>query len=88
MSECQHEEIERLHEEIAAFKKRIDQTQRKTAPGELVSTTTHEFNNVLITIINFAGTGMRLDDQETRGKAFEEITEEITRRGLHAPCSS
>jgi signal transduction histidine kinase len=44
-----------------------------TALGELVSTTTHEFNNVLMTIINYAKMGMRHDDKETRDKAFDKI---------------
>jgi signal transduction histidine kinase len=44
-----------------------------TALGELVSTTTHEFNNVLMTIINYAKIGMRRKDDESRKKAFEKI---------------
>ena len=47
--------------------------QRMTALGELVSTTTHEFNNVLMTIINYARMGMRYEDKETRDKAFAKI---------------
>jgi signal transduction histidine kinase len=38
-----------------------------------VSTTTHEFNNVLMTIINYAKLGLRHKDQETRQKAFDKI---------------
>src|SRR4029078_6199661 len=37
------------------------------------STTTHEFNNVLTTIINCARMGQRHHDQATRDKAFEKI---------------
>jgi signal transduction histidine kinase len=44
-----------------------------TALGELVSTTTHEFNNVLMTIINYAKIGMRHKDDATRDKAFDRI---------------
>lgn len=44
-----------------------------TALGELVGTTTHEFNNVLMTIINYARMGMRYDDKPTRDKAFDKI---------------
>ena len=73
MSECQQKEIEQLREEITALKHRLDQSQRMTALGELVSTTTHEFNNVLMTIINYAKMGMRHDDKETRDKAFDKI---------------
>ena len=73
MSECQQNEIQQLQEEIVALKKRLDQSQKMTALGELVSTTTHEFNNVLMTIINYAKMGMRHDDKETRDKAFDKI---------------
>lgn len=73
MSECQQQEIQQLQKEITALKKQIDQCQRMTALGELVSTTTHEFNNVLMTIINYAKMGIRHDDKETRDKAFDKI---------------
>jgi signal transduction histidine kinase len=73
VSECQQQEIEQLQAEIVGLKKRIDECQRMTALGELVSTTTHEFNNVLMTIINYAKMGMRHDDKETRDKAFDKI---------------
>jgi len=73
VSQCQQNEIQQLQNEITVLKKRLDQSQRMTALGELVSTTTHEFNNVLMTIINYAKMGMRHDDKETRDKAFEKI---------------
>ena len=41
--------------------------------GELVSTTTHEFNNVLMTILNYAKMGMRHKDAATRDKCFDKI---------------
>lgn len=44
-----------------------------TALGELVSTTTHEFNNVLTTILNYAKLGLRHKDDATRTKALEKI---------------
>lgn len=73
MSDCQQNELNQLRDEITALKKRLDQSQRMTALGELVSTTTHEFNNVLMTIINYAKMGMRHDDKQTRDKAFDKI---------------
>ncbi len=66
-------EINQLREENEALKRRLQEMQRMTALGELVSTTTHEFNNVLMTIINYAKMGMRHQDQQTRDKAFEKI---------------
>jgi signal transduction histidine kinase len=73
VTQCQQNELEDLRNEITGLKKQLQQTQRMTALGELVSTTTHEFNNVLMTIINYAKMGMRHDDKATRDKAFDKI---------------
>ena len=75
MTQCQQKELEGLRNEVTALKKQLQQTQRMTALGELVSTTTHEFNNVLMTIINYAKMGMRHDDKATRDKAFDKINQ-------------
>ena len=48
-----------LQQQIDTLKQQLCQAQRLTALGELVSTTTHEFNNVLMTILNYAKMGMR-----------------------------
>jgi signal transduction histidine kinase len=58
--------IERLEEELG-------QARRMAALGELVSTTTHEFNNVLTTIINYAKLGLRNKDEPSRDKALTKI---------------
>ncbi|MDX1946610.1 MAG: ATP-binding protein [Pirellulaceae bacterium] len=60
-------------EEIALLKQQLAQAQKLTALGELVSTTTHEFNNVLMTILNYARLGMRHKDEPTRDKALDKI---------------
>ena len=60
-------------QQIEILKERLARAQRLTALGELVSTTTHEFNNVLMTIINYAKLGLRHKDNATREKAFEKI---------------
>lgn len=62
-----------LQEQVALLKQQLAQAQKMTALGELVSTTTHEFNNVLTTIINYAKLGLRHQDAPTRQKAFEKI---------------
>ena len=62
-----------LQQQVKILKQQLAQAQRLTALGELVSTTTHEFNNVLMTIINYAKLGMRHKDNRTREKAFEKI---------------
>jgi signal transduction histidine kinase len=60
-------------EQIALLREKLAQSQRLTALGELLGTTTHEFNNVLTTIINYARLGKRHKDQATREKAFDKI---------------
>ena len=62
-----------LRQQVEILKERLAQAQKLTALGELVSTTTHEFNNVLMTILNYAKLGMRHRDDATRDKAFEKI---------------
>src|SRR5688572_23944104 len=60
------QQVKLLHEQLA-------QAQKLTALGELVGTTTHEFNNVLMTIINYARLGLRHKDEPTRDKALARI---------------
>jgi signal transduction histidine kinase len=62
-----------LQQQVESLKEQLNQTLKLTALGELVSTTTHEFNNVLMTIINYAKLGMRHKDAASRDKAFDKI---------------
>jgi signal transduction histidine kinase len=62
-----------LREQIEILKQQLSQAQRLTAVGELASTTTHEFNNVLTTIINYAKMGQRHKDAATRDKCLDKI---------------
>jgi signal transduction histidine kinase len=62
-----------LEEQVAQLKQQLYQAQKLTALGELVSTTAHEFNNVLTTIINYARLAQRHRDDATRDKALEKI---------------
>jgi signal transduction histidine kinase len=62
-----------LEEQVKLLTEQLHQAQKLTALGELISTTTHEFNNVLTTIINYAKMGLRHRDQATRDKALEKI---------------
>jgi signal transduction histidine kinase len=59
--------------QIAALEQQLAQAQKMTALGELLSTTTHEFNNVLMTILNYARLGLRHKDEPTRDKALQKI---------------
>jgi signal transduction histidine kinase len=73
MSHAGHGDQPSLEQQVALLKGQLAQAQKLTALGELVGTTTHEFNNVLMTIINYAKMGMRHKDTETRDKALDKI---------------
>ena len=62
-----------LEEQVAILQQQLEQAQKLTALGELIGTTTHEFNNILMTVINYAKIGMRHKDAATRDKAFDKI---------------
>ncbi|HEX4132535.1 MAG TPA: ATP-binding protein [Pirellulales bacterium] len=63
----------KLEQQLAALKQQLAAAQKMAMLGELVGTTTHEFNNVLMTIINYAKMGVRHHDAATRDKAFDKI---------------
>jgi signal transduction histidine kinase len=62
-----------LEEQVAILKEQLARAQKLAALGELMGTTTHEFNNVLMTIINYARLGLRHKDEPTRDKALTRI---------------
>lgn len=68
-----------LEEQLSQLKEELRQTQKMAALGELASTTTHEFNNVLTTILNYAKLGLRHKDEPTRDKAFTKILDAARR---------
>jgi signal transduction histidine kinase len=68
-----------LLEENAALRAKVEQLQRMAILGELTSTTTHEFNNLLTTILNYARLGMRYRDDPSRDKAFQRILDASNR---------
>jgi signal transduction histidine kinase len=73
MSQTSHDDLPSLEQQIALLKAQLVQAQKLTAMGDLVGTTTHEFNNVLMTIINYAKMGLRHTDTPTRDKALDKI---------------
>lgn len=72
-------EVTHLTQQLAALQAQLEQAQRMATIGELTSTTTHEFNNLLMTILNYAKLGQRHKDEPSRDKAFQRILDAATR---------
>jgi signal transduction histidine kinase len=68
-----------LEKRLELAEEELRHTRKLAALGELVSTTTHEFNNILTTIINYAKLGMRHKDEASRDKALNKILGAATR---------
>ncbi len=66
-------EVERLRSENDELRRQLMQAQKLSSVGALASSITHEFNNILTTIINYAKMGLRHKDVGTREKAFDKI---------------
>jgi signal transduction histidine kinase len=62
-----------LERKIELLEAELRQARRMASLGDLVSTTTHEFNNILTTIINYAKLGLRHKDEASRDKALTKI---------------
>ena len=65
--------------ELADVRRQLLDARKLAGLGELLGTTTHEFNNALTTILNYARMGLRHRDQPTRDKALERILSAGTR---------
>ncbi|MFK7737194.1 MAG: sensor histidine kinase [Pirellulaceae bacterium] len=59
--------------EIDHLRSEVEKLRRMAMIGELASTTTHEFNNLMMTILNFAKMGQRNQETAARDKAFDRI---------------
>ena len=66
-------EIQRLEGVIAELHSQLLQAQKLGSIGILASSITHEFNNILTTVINYARMGGRHRDDAVRDKAFDKI---------------
>ena len=67
------ERIKQLEEQVRVLDQQLMQTQKLSSVGALASSITHEFNNILTTVINYAKMGVRHKDAKTRDKAFDRI---------------
>lgn len=66
-------EIQRLESVVAEMHDQLLQAQKLGSIGTLASSITHEFNNILTTVINYAKMGVRHKDDAVRDKAFDKI---------------
>ena len=69
----QTNEIQQLRERVAVLEQELMRAQRLSSVGALSSSITHEFNNILTTVINYAKMGLRHQDEQTRIKCFDRI---------------
>ncbi len=65
--------------ELETLRTQLEHARRMAVVGELTSTTTHEFNNLLMTILNYAKLGQRHKDEASRDKAFTRILDAANR---------
>jgi len=65
--------MDQSENKIQFLEKQLAHAQKMAVLGELTSTATHEFNNILTTILNYAQLGLRHKDEATRDKAFDKI---------------
>lgn len=72
---CQElrDRIVTLETQLRAMQQQLLQAQKMSSVGALASSITHEFNNILTTVINYAKMGVRHKDAGTRDKAFDKI---------------
>jgi signal transduction histidine kinase len=68
-----------LESKLQMLEEDLRHARRMAALGELASTTTHEFNNILTTILNYAKLGLRHKDEASRDKALNKILTAATR---------
>jgi signal transduction histidine kinase len=67
------QQIRELQQQLEQLQRQLLQAQKLSSVGALASSITHEFNNILTTVINYAKMGLRHKDAATREKAFEKI---------------
>ena len=65
--------IAELQQQVQSLQQQLLQAQKMSSVGVLASSITHEFNNILMTVINYAKMGVRHKDPAIRDKSFEKI---------------
>ena len=62
------QQIQELTQRVALLEEELMRAQRLSSVGALASSITHEFNNILTTVINYAKMGLRHSDEAMRTK--------------------
>lgn len=65
--------LETLEQQINDLRQQLLDAQKMGTVGALAASITHEFNNILTTVINYAKLGLRHKDEDSRDKAFNKI---------------
>ena len=73
LEQTTEQELLCARQQVEDLKRQLMQAQKLSSVGALASSITHEFNNILTTVINYAKMGLRHKDVVTREKAFEKI---------------
>lgn len=66
-------QTEELIQRISLLEEELLRAQRLSSVGALASSITHEFNNILTTVINYAKMGVRHKDEKTRDRCLDRI---------------
>ena len=66
-------DVAELQGQVVQLRQQLLQAQKMVSIGALSSSMTHEFNNILMTVINYAKMGLRHKQPAERDKAFEKI---------------
>lgn len=66
-------QVTELERKVGELQSQLLHAQKMSSVGALAASITHEFNNILTTVINYAKMGMRHKDAGTRDKAFDKI---------------
>ncbi|MDO4630329.1 MAG: ATP-binding protein [Planctomycetia bacterium] len=67
------EKLKQLEQENKNLQDQLQAAGAKVALGELLGTVTHEFNNMLMTVINYTSLGLRDTDTQRRTNALQKI---------------
>ena len=73
MGSSNDQRIAELELQLSQMQSQLMQAEKMSTVGVLASSITHEFNNILTTVINYAKMGIRHKDEAIREKSFTKI---------------